>query len=287
MRTGERDASGMTAAVHAASASLPPIGVLVVPHRFADRLDAAQATGAADAAAFGEEHPDAVDRVLITNWAVMQADFPPNSDAADLAELHALAKTRTAKGIAAARFWADHGLDSIWEAKLEEYARHVGPAQAVAARKLLHDALMMTNTATSSAKSSMLRKRPFVVDPTLKLAVPRPGNNPSYPSGHTSSAYAACIVLAHLMPDRAEEFLQIAREASFSRIYGGVHFPTDVLAGARIGSTVATFLATRSDTVPVLGTNGTNPGVAGTRRALPGAVRLAGRPLLEVVPQAV
>jgi hypothetical protein len=252
---------------------------LIVPADFLAKLEAAVAEGRKDAKAFGAEHTPS-ERWMVPDWALLKMAFPPRSDEEDLKYLHGIAATRTEAGIARAQYWSKHGLTSEWEALLDGYLKKVGPAQARTAKKLLHDALMMVNNVTQTGKSSNARKRPFAVDPTLKLAVEKPGNNPSYPSGHTTAAYAAAHVLSHLMPDRREEFFGMAREASWARVYSGVHFPTDVIAGAKLATTVATHLTSVSGARPVLGTApAVNPGVAGGRRRLEGAAQLAGQPL--------
>jgi hypothetical protein len=271
-------AADLAAAPAQAPAAAAAPAHLDVPAEFRTRLDAAIAEGEADGTQFGKEHSIA-ERWLVGQWALLRMKFPPSDDGPDLAYLHKLADSRTPDGIAAAQFWAKHGLTDEWEARLEDYTKHVGPAQARAATKLMHDALMMVNEATQTAKSAVLRKRPFAVDETLKLAVDKPGNNPSYPSGHTTAAYAACIVLAHLMPDRAKEFMDLAGEASFARLYAGVHFPTDVLAGAKLASTITSYLVQHSTVEPLRGTGSTNPGVAGGHKALPGATTLVGTPI--------
>jgi hypothetical protein len=277
-------------ALTAAQLAAPPI---VVPADFRARLDAARSEGVADAQTFASEHTPA-ERWMVPDWALMREAYAPSSDAEDLAYLRKLVKTRTPAGVARAQYWAKHGLDGEWERLLEQYTLRASPEQALAAKKLLHDALSMTNAITQTAKGANLRKRPFVVDPKLPLAVEKPGNNPSYPSGHTSAAFAAALVLAHLMPDRAEEFLGLAQEASFSRVYAGVHFPTDVIAGAKLATTVVTYLNATSGTTPLNGTAGRNTGVVGPHvvtgtaamtaiagaAPLPGAVVLEGPPLL-------
>jgi hypothetical protein len=269
-------------AAQPAAAGAPPGSPLEVPREFLGRLAEAVGKGRADARAFAGEHTRN-ERWMIVDWALLNLPWPPKTDTEELAYLHDVARTRTDDGVARARFWADHGMTDEWERKLDDYARRAGPVQAKRARKLLHDVLMRMNPITQTAKSSSARARPFAVDPTLPLAVDRPGNNPSYPSGHTSAAYAACTVLAHLMPDRAQEFMSLAREASWARVYAGVHFPSDVLAGARLATTVASYLAETSGVRQVRGTApAPNPGVAGgrARRALPGAVALGGAPIV-------
>jgi hypothetical protein len=251
---------------------------LDIPADFRARLDAAVAEGEADATQFGKEHSIA-ERWLVGQWALLRMKFPPSDDKPDLAYLHKLADARTPEGIATAQFWAKHGLTDEWEARLQDYIRHAGPAQARAATKLLHDVLMMVNESTQTAKSTVLRTRPFVVDPTLKLAVDKPGNSPSYPSGHTTAAYAACMVLAHLMPDRADEFMSLAQQSAFARLYAGVHFPTDVLAGAKLATTITSYLLQHSTVEPLRGTGSKGGSVAGAHEALPGASTLVGTPI--------
>lgn len=234
---------------HAAAAPSP----LVVPDEFRRRLDRARSEGVDDARQFAEDH-GAADRWLVPAWALHRLPFPPGSDAADLAYLRRVAKRRSTAGVVAARAWAERGLDREWDGLLAQYTARASPEQARLARRLLHDALAMTNSVTQTAKAAAARKRPFVVDPTLPVAVRKPGNNPSYPSGHTSAAFAACLVLAHLMPDRAAEFLDLASEASWSRVYAGVHFPSDVVAGVRLATAVTTYLNQVSGTQAILGT---------------------------------
>lgn len=252
---------------------------LELPDEFRRRLGHAIAEGRADARIFAREHPRH-ERGMVVDWALLRMAWPPKTDAPELAYLHRIATTRTDAGVERARWWSSHGMTDEWERLLGDYARRAGPRQAAEARKLLRDVLMVTNTITQTAKAAAARERPFAVDPTLPLAVDRPGNSPSYPSGHTSAAIAACLVLAHLMPDRRDEFLDLAREASWARVYSGVHFPSDVFAGAKLAATVATHMARTSGTTPITGTASLNPGVAGGRRRLPGAVMLSGRPLV-------
>lgn len=57
----------------------------------------------------------------------------------------------------------------------------------------------------------------------------------SFPSGHTSSSFLISIILSYNQPRFAIVFLLAAFLISVSRIYLGVHYPTDVLAGFFIG----------------------------------------------------
>jgi hypothetical protein len=253
---------------------------LVVPDAYRKRYAAAMHQGIEDARTFRERH-DPSQHWLIGQWAVLKLGFPPRTDDVDLKELHALQDQRTPEGIARARYWDKHGLEDAWQKYLDEYKAKATPQQAREAQALFDDTLMQVNQATTITKSGSLRTRPYLVDSTLQLAVDKPGNNPSYPSGHTSAAIGAALVLAHLMPDRKAEFMNLATEASFARVYAGVHFPTDVMAGAQLASTVAAYVMRVQKTTPI---DGTRTGAAtssggGFKGTLPMMSRLPGAAL--------
>ncbi len=57
----------------------------------------------------------------------------------------------------------------------------------------------------------------------------------SFPSGHAANAVAGAIALSQVLPSARAVWWLIAATIALSRIYVGVHFPLDVLAGALIG----------------------------------------------------
>ena len=60
----------------------------------------------------------------------------------------------------------------------------------------------------------------------------------SFPSGHTTAAFAAGMVWARALPWGWARPLAVVMAVcmGLSRLYVGVHYPTDVLAGALVGS---------------------------------------------------
>ena len=89
---------------------------------------------------------------------------------------------------------------------------------------------------STGLKYSVNRTRPFVTYPYLEKA--GSGGSPSFPSGHTSSSFATATSLSIAFPKWyviVPSFIW-AGSVAYSRMDLGVHYPSDVLAGAIIGS---------------------------------------------------
>ena len=81
-----------------------------------------------------------------------------------------------------------------------------------------------------AAKNLHPRIRPYLADSRVQPCAERPTSN-SYPSRHTMFAFVWAGVLADLFPEKRAELLERAHRAAWGRIIGGVHFPSDVVAG--------------------------------------------------------
>uniref|UniRef100_A0A7C3Z0W8 Phosphatase PAP2 family protein n=1 Tax=candidate division WOR-3 bacterium TaxID=2052148 RepID=A0A7C3Z0W8_UNCW3 len=59
--------------------------------------------------------------------------------------------------------------------------------------------------------------------------------NSSFPSGHSSGIFGVSYILSHRYPETTIYVYSLATLVSFSRVYLGRHYPSDVIAGAIIG----------------------------------------------------
>jgi undecaprenyl-diphosphatase len=97
--------------------------------------------------------------------------------------------------------------------------------------------------ASGAIKEAVDRPRPPVDDPaTVQAAVAVP-SSPSFPSGHATTTFAAATAIAILVPRLRVPALALAVLVGLSRIYLGVHYTIDVLAGAALGAGVGAVIA--------------------------------------------
>ena len=82
-------------------------------------------------------------------------------------------------------------------------------------------------------KNCIQRPRPFQEVP-VELLISPPGSF-SFPSGHTSSSFAAAAAVYRFRKSWGAGAFVLASLIGFSRLYLFVHYPTDVLAGAALG----------------------------------------------------
>lgn len=88
-------------------------------------------------------------------------------------------------------------------------------------------------------KNLIGRIRPYEVIQGLQCLIERQ-NDFSFPSGHTGSSFAVAVVLLLKLPKKyGIPALLLAALIGFSRLYLGVHYPTDVLCGALVGTMIA------------------------------------------------
>ena len=88
------------------------------------------------------------------------------------------------------------------------------------------------------AKFLFNRARPFIRDTEIAPLIKTPSSS-SFPSGHSATAAAGAITLSGIYPAFAPALILSGFLVALSRIYLGVHYPFDVLAGVLIGTATA------------------------------------------------
>lgn len=87
-------------------------------------------------------------------------------------------------------------------------------------------------------KGKLVRERPYVGLVGIECAMP-PLDRYSFPSGHTLHAVLFTVLAIHHVPELALPLVPFAMMVAASRVVLGLHYPTDVIAGATLGAALA------------------------------------------------
>lgn len=168
----------------------------------------------------------------------------------ELEEVYRYAINPTREQIRIAQYWAD-GIGTYtppghWNAIACEDFVQMNLSEVRWARNLalLNTALMDAAIACWDAKYLYFNPRPFQMDNNIKTTVGLP-NFPAYTSGHSTFSGAAATVLGYINPARQKEYMDMAREASLSRLYGAIHYRSDCEQGMNCGIRVGGFSVER------------------------------------------
>lgn len=101
--------------------------------------------------------------------------------------------------------------------------------------------LAISHIPVAVLKRTYRRLRPYQIWPDT-FTGPNPLKDHSFPSGHTTAIFSALVPYVLEQPLLAPLLLPIAGIVGLSRIYLGLHYPSDVLAGALLGSVTASCL---------------------------------------------
>jgi membrane-associated phospholipid phosphatase len=139
--------------------------------------------------------------------------------------------------------WAFRYMDKwMFEDRLDANPPRVARAYALMTA-MLFDAFI----ASQDGKYAYWYIRPSQLDPGIVPLFPVP-SHPSYPSNHSSFSTSRAEMLAYLFPTRADDIRALGKEAGDSRIWGGIHYPMDNVAGVNLGKAIAgVFIAWAKD----------------------------------------
>lgn len=87
-------------------------------------------------------------------------------------------------------------------------------------------------------KKKIKRDRPFQAMPDIQYLL-IPPDRFSFPSGHTAGAFVMAVLIAAFQPALVLPVFIWASAVAISRVYLGVHYPSDVLAGMVLGTACA------------------------------------------------
>ncbi|TXC90298.1 phosphatase PAP2 family protein [Metabacillus litoralis] len=96
-------------------------------------------------------------------------------------------------------------------------------------------ALLISHLPVALVKKLYPRKRPYIS--LIETKVPaNPLEDHSFPSGHTTAIFSVIIPFILYMPQLTMILIPLGVSIGLSRMYLGLHYPSDVLAGCLLGS---------------------------------------------------
>lgn len=185
---------------------------------------------------------------LLASGSEFRPPPPPAHDsperAAEMARVRDFPRTPKTNGDAFYWEYAGGGLRNpqLWNGHLgrllQEYGQAGDPPRAARAYALLNAAFYDAGVACWDAKYTYWTIRPFQLDPAFRPLFQTP-NHPSYPAAHSCYSMTSALVLGHLFPRDAAALAALGRESGESRIWAGIHYPSDVAAGQKLAQGVA------------------------------------------------
>jgi acid phosphatase (class A) len=104
--------------------------------------------------------------------------------------------------------------------------------------RILDEANAQGKAVTDGAKKKWARVRPPIADPRIKPCV-RMENTGSYPSGHAMRGMVWATLLSDMFPEHRDALMVFGKRVGDDRFLAGMHYPSDVVAGQKLGAEIA------------------------------------------------
>jgi acid phosphatase (class A) len=154
-------------------------------------------------------------------------------DKADFAELHRYQDTRTAQDCERAVYERHLTLENEFGPKYGPLTEKETKAWGPFFEKLAYE----TDYFVQKLKKRYPRPRPYVTDPKLRPCVKKEETG-AYPSGHSAITRVFALTLDQLDPARKAAFDARGNRIAEDRVLGGVHHPSDIEGGKKLGDQI-------------------------------------------------
>jgi len=173
------------------------------------------------------------------DWVAVVGTYPALDTPAsrrELAFMHRLQATRTPRDVARAEAGSRPDLGYF----LDALGSPLDPEGMPGTVALLRQARRDLKPVVAQLKADFARPRPYTVDATLDPALPTDGSF-SFPSKHAALGVLYGSLLSLLDPPDRDALMREGRRIGDDRVMAGLHWPSDDVAGQRLGQAFATW----------------------------------------------
>ncbi len=157
------------------------------------------------------------------------------TQAEDMAVMLWIQQVRTPEQIATAYQYSDLSIELYIDIIAADLEKDWKPETV---RHMFDEVTTLIYPLVMEAKDKYGRVRPYGENLAIQPCVPLEETT-SYPSGHSTYGLLFAYLLADMMPQHKEALIERGKLIGTCRVISGVHYPSDVLAGQRLGTALS------------------------------------------------